>query len=72
MTIGRDKIGEFAKSLREKSDSILEKDEKENNKNNKENEESLDEMMSDKKEEVSLAAANTASRETPDSEHPDR
>lgn len=72
VTIGRDKIGEFAKSLREKSDSILEKDEKENNKNNKENEESLDEMMSDKKEEVSLAAANTASRETPDSEHPDR
>lgn len=68
VTIGRDKIGEFAKSLREKSDSILEKDEKENNKNNKENEESLDEMMSGKKEEASLVAADTAERKTSDRE----
>ena len=68
VTIGRDKVGEFAKSLREKSDSILEKDEKENNKNNKENEESLDEMMSDKKEEASLVAANAAERKTSDRE----
>lgn len=68
VTIGRDKVGEFAKSLREKSDTILEKDEKENNKNNKENEESLDEMMSDKKEEASLVAANTAERKTSDRE----
>lgn len=68
VTIGRDKIGEFAKSLREKSDSILENDEKDNNKNNKENEESLDEMMSDKKEEASLVAADTAERKTSDRE----
>ena len=68
VTIGRDKVGEFAKSLREKADIILENDEKENNKNNKENEESLDEMMSDKKEEASLVAANTAERKTPDRE----
>lgn len=68
VTIGRDKVGEFAKSLREKSDTILEKDEKENNKNNKENEESLDEMMSGKKEEAALVAANTAERKTSDRE----
>lgn len=68
VTIGRDKIGEFAKSLREKSDSILENDEKDNNKNNKENEESLDEMMSDKKEEASLVAADTAERKTSERE----
>lgn len=68
VTIGRDKVGDFAKSLRDKSDTILEKDEKENNKNNKENEESLDEMMSDKKEEASLVAANTAERKTSDRE----
>lgn len=68
VTIGRDKVGEFAKSLREKSGSILENDEKENNKNNKENEESLDEMMSGKKEEASLVAANTAERKTSDRE----
>lgn len=68
VTVGRDKIGEFAKSLREKSDSIIEKDEKDNNKNNKENEESLDEMMSDKKEEASLVAANAAERKTSDRE----
>lgn len=68
VTIGRDKVGEFAKSLREKSDSILENDEKENNKNNKENEESLDEMMSGKKEEASLVAANAAERKTSDRE----
>lgn len=67
VTIGRDKVGEFAKSLREKSDSILEKDEKENNKNYKK-EESLDEMMSDKKEEASLVAADTAERKTSDRE----
>lgn len=66
ITIGRDKVGEFAKSLREKSDSILEKEEKENNKNDKENEESLDEMMGDKKEEASLVAVNTAERKTSD------
>lgn len=65
VTIGRDKVGEFAKSLREKSDSILEKDEKDNN---KDNEESLDEMMSDKKEEASLVAADTAERKTSDRE----
>ena len=68
VTIGRDKVGEFAKSLREKADIILENDEKKNNKNNKENEESLDEMMSDKKEEASLVAANTAERKTSDRE----
>lgn len=68
VTIGRDKVGEFAKSLREKADMILENDEEENNKNNKENEESLDEMMSDKKEEASLVAANTAERKTSDRE----
>lgn len=68
VTIGRDKVGEFAKSLREKSDSILEKDEKDNNKNNKDNEESLDEMMSGKKEEASLVAADTAERKTSDRE----
>lgn len=66
VTIGRDKVGEFAKSLREKVSPILDNDEKENNKNNKEKEESLDEMMSDKSEEVSLTAANAATRETSD------
>lgn len=66
VAIGRDKVGEFAKSLREKSGSILENDEKENNKNNKKNEESLDEMMSDKKEEASLVAVRTAERKTSD------
>lgn len=65
VTIGRDKVGEFAKSLREKSGSILENDKKENN---KKNEESLDEMMSDKKEEASLVAAETAERKTSDRE----
>lgn len=65
VTIGRDKVGEFAKSLREKSDSILENDKKENN---KKNEESLDEMMSDKKEEASLVAAETAERKASDRE----
>lgn len=68
VTIGRDKISEFAKSLREKSDMILENDEEENNKNNKENEESLDEMISDKKEEASLVAASTAERKASDRE----
>lgn len=68
VTIGRDKVGEFAKSLREKVSPILDNDEKENNKNNKEKEESLDEMMSDKSEEVSLTAANAATRETSDRE----
>lgn len=63
VTIGRDKVGEFAKSLRDKSGSILENDEKENN---KKYEESLDEMMSDKKEEASLVAARTAERKTSD------
>lgn len=72
ITIGRDKVGEFAKSLREKSDSILEKEEKENNKNDKENEESLDEMMGDKKEEASLIAVNTAERKTSDRGTDDR
>ena len=69
VTIGRDRVGEFAKSLREKCDSIIEDDEKENNKNNnKKNEESLDEMMSGKKEEASLVAADTAERKTSDRE----
>lgn len=70
VTIGRDKVCEFAKSLGEKVDSILDNDEKENNnkKNNKENEESLDEMMSGKKEEASLVAANTAERKASDRE----
>lgn len=72
VTIGRDKVGEFAKSLRVKSNSILEKDEKDNNKNNKDNEESLDEMMSDKKEEASLVAADTAERKTSDRESAER
>lgn len=72
VTIGRDKVGEFAKSLREKVSPILDNDEKENNKNNKEKEESLDEMMSDKSEEVSLTAANAATRETSDRETADR
>lgn len=69
VTIGRDKVGEFAKSLRDKSGSILENDEKENN---KKNEESLDEMMGDKKEEASLVAAETAERKTSDRETVDR
>lgn len=69
VTIGRDKVGEFAKSLREKSGSILENDKKDNN---KKNEESLDEMMSDKKEEASLVAAETAERKTSDRETVDR
>lgn len=68
VTIGRDKVGEFAKSLREKADIILENDEKDKNKNNKENEESLDEMMSGKKDEASLVAANAAERKTSDRE----
>lgn len=68
VTIGRDKVGEFAKSLREKADIILENDEKDKNKNNKENEQSLDEMMSGKKEEASLVAANAAERKTSDRE----
>lgn len=74
VTIGRDKVGEFAKSLRVKSDSILEKDEKNNkdNEDNKDNEESLDEMMSDKKEEASLVAADTAERKTSDRESAER
>lgn len=72
VTIGWDKVGEFAKSLRVKSNSILEKDEKDNNKNNKDNEESLDEMMSDKKEEASLVAADTAERKTSDRESAER
>lgn len=67
VTIGRDKVGEFAKSLREKADIILENAEKENN-NNKENEESLDEMINGKKEEASLVAADTAERKTSDRE----
>lgn len=65
VTIGRDKVGEFAKSLSEKYGSILENDKKENN---KKNEESLDEMMSDKKEEASLVAAETAERKASDRE----
>lgn len=69
VTIGRDKVGEFAKSLRDKSGMILENDEKENN---KKNEESLDEMMGDKKEEASLVAAETAERKTSDRETVDR
>ena len=69
VTIGRDKVGEFAKSLRDKSGSILENDEKENN---KKNEKSLDEMMGDKKEEASLVAAETAERKTSDRETVDR
>ena len=72
VTIGRDKVGEFAKSLREKAGIILENDEKDNNKNNKGNEESLDEMMSDKKEEASLVAADTAERKTSDRESAER
>lgn len=69
VTIGRDKVGELAKSLREKVSPILDNDEKENN---KEKEESLDEIMSDKSEEVSLTAANAATRETSDRETADR
>lgn len=69
VTIGRDKVGEFAKSLREKVSPILDNNE---NENNKEKEESLDEMMSDKSEEVSLTAANAATRETSDRETTDR
>ena len=74
VTIGRDKVGEFAKSLRVKSDPILEKDEKNNkdNEDNKDNEESLDEMMSDKKEEASIVAADTAERKTSDRESAER
>lgn len=72
VTIGRDKVGEFAKSLREKVSPIFDNNENENNKNNKEKEESLDEMMSDKSEEVSLTAANAAIRETSDRETADR
>lgn len=69
VTIARDKVGEFAKSLREKVSPILDNNE---NENNKEKEESLDEMMSDKSEEVSLTAANAATRETSDRETVDR
>lgn len=66
VTIGRDKIGEFAKSLREKSNDILDKDEKKNEKDKKE--ESIDEMMGGKREEATLMAANAAARVTPDRE----
>lgn len=66
VTIGRDKIGEFAKSLRDKSNSILEGNENKNN--SKKKEESLDEMMGGKNEEASLMAANAANREATDRE----
>lgn len=69
VTIGRDKIGEFAKSLRDKSNSVLE-DNENNNKKNKE--ESLDEMMGDKSEEASLMAAGAARRKASDRESVDR
>lgn len=62
VTIGRDKIGEFAKSLGEKSNDILDNDEKNNEKDKKE--ESIDEMMGGKSEEATLIAANAAARET--------
>lgn len=67
VTIGRDKIGEFAKSLREKSNTAHE-----DNENNKKKEESLDQMMGDKNEEASLLAANAATREATDREAADR
>lgn len=70
VTIGRDKIGEFAKSLRDKSNSVLEDNENKNNKKNKE--ESLDEMMGGKNEEASLKAAGAATREATDRETADR
>lgn len=70
VTISRDKIGEFAKSLREKSNTVHE--DNENNKNNKKKEESLDQMMGDKNEEASLLAANAATREATDREAADR
>ncbi|RHL22612.1 hypothetical protein [Collinsella sp. AF38-3AC] len=70
VTIGRDKIGEFAKSLREKSDNILDNDEKNNEKDKKE--ESLDEMMGGKSEEATLMAANAAARVASDRESADR
>ena len=63
VTIGRDKIGEFAKSLGEKSNT-----EHEDNENNKKKEESLDEMMGGKNEEASLMAAGAATREATDRE----
>lgn len=66
VTIGRDKIGEFAKSLREKVAAL------DNNDKNNKKEETLDEMLDDKKEEVSLTASSTAPRETPDREHTGR
>lgn len=70
VTIGRDKIGEFAKALREKSNTAPE--DNENNKNNKKKEESLDEMMGGKNEEASLMAAGAATREATDRETADR
>lgn len=70
VTIGRDKIGEFAKSLREKSNDILDKDEKNNEKDKKE--ESIDEMMGGKSEESTLMAANAAARVDSDRESADR
>lgn len=70
VTIGRDKIGEFAKSLREKSNDILDKNEKNNEKDEKE--ESIDEMMGGKSEEATLMTANAAARETSDRESADR
>lgn len=70
VTIGRDKIGEFAKSLRDKSNSVLEDNENKNNNKNKE--ESLDEMMGGKNEEASLMAAGAATREASDRESADR
>ena len=70
VTIGRDKIGEFAKALREKSNTAHE--DNENNKNNEKKEESLDEMMGGKNEEASLMAAGAATREATDRETADR
>ena len=70
VTIGRDKIGEFAKALREKSNTAHE--DNENNKNNEKKEESLDEMMGGKSEEATLMAANAAAREASVRESADR
>lgn len=67
VTIGRDKIGEFAKALREKSNTAHEDSE-----SNKKKEESLDEMMGGKNEEASLMAAGAATREATDRETTDR
>ena len=66
VTIGRDKIGEFAKSLHEKSNDILDNDEK------NEKEESIDEMVAGKSEEATLMAANAAAREASDRDTADR